>query len=106
MRRAAEESAELDQGGLSPGKKTHDRVMQLNIDVCLQMTVGSKCSNFTSTDLRVKPKTALNRAEVDESNEYSSKLERMNRNDFKLASKITSFEAYWLFGGFLSVSRS
>ena len=38
---------------------------------CLKMTVVSNCSNFTSFDLKVKPKTALNRAEVDESNENS-----------------------------------
>ena len=51
-------------------------VMELNIDVCLQMTVASNCSNFTSVDLRVKPKTALNRAEVDESNGYSPKRDK------------------------------
>ena len=44
-------------------------VMQLNIDVCLQMTVASNCPNFTSFDLRVKLKIALNRVKVDESNE-------------------------------------
>ena len=48
-------------------------VMQLNIDVRLQMTVASNCSNFTSFDPRVKLKTALNRAEVNESNENSFK---------------------------------
>ena len=42
-------------------------VMQLNIEVCFQMSVASNCSNFTSFDLRTKPRTALN-----ESNEYSS----------------------------------
>ena len=48
---------------------------KLIFHVCLQMTVASNCSNFTSFDLRVKPKTALNRAEVDTSNECSSKRE-------------------------------
>ena len=39
------------------------------------MTMASNCSNFASFDLSVKPKTALNRAEVDKSNEHSRKRE-------------------------------
>ena len=73
--------------------------MQIKIDARLQMTVASNCSNFMSSDLKMKPKTALNRAEVDESNETS----RNNTVGMipKLLQKVTSFEAFleiwWVF---------
>ena len=73
-------------GGISQALISSMIVMQLNIDVYLQMTVASNCSNFTSFDLRVKPKTVAKTAEVDESNE--------NR---EFASKMTSFEALLAF---------
>ena len=59
--------------------------------------MASNCSNFTSVDLRVKQKTVLNRAEVDESNEYSSKRGGRSQNDSRVASTMTSFEALLAF---------
>ena len=65
----------------------------MQIRLRLQMTVASNCPNVKSFDLRVKPKTALNKAEGDESKENSRKRENTFGMTLKSASKTTSFEA-------------
>ena len=80
--------------------------MELNIDGCLQMMVASNCSNVTSFDLRLRPKTGLNRAEVEESNESSSKLGKPVRMTSNLPQKSRHLKLDWLFCESLFASRS